>query len=280
MSEWMAGIVSFFDDAWWLRRFCAATALVFAAYAANVLLGEVDPGGPWGYAYGWLAAALMLGAAAIGVRRRMNRAAAKRKLGSTRGWLQFHLYGGTLSLLLVFMHCGFAVPTGALDFWLWLLSIWVTASGLVGALLQKTIPRMLASGLSVEVVYERIPELVAHLRARAEGLAAESPDPVRDFYTRRLADAFARPEARWSYLTDITGGIQERLREFAYLEGVLSPDERERFTQLRDLYRSKLEIDAHYTLQKPLRAWLVTHLPVSLLLLALLLIHIFTVVYY
>ena len=280
MSGWNRIAVSFFEDPRWARRFYIATGLSLAAYTANALLGEIDAGSVWGYVYGLLATLLMLGAAAIGLRRRVNRTAARRALGTTRDWLQFHLYGGTIALLLVFMHCGFAVPTGALDFWLWVLSIWVTASGLVGALLQKIVPRMLASGLAVEVVYERIPELVADLRQRAEALATASADPVREFYARRMSAAFERPEARWIYLTDITGGIQARLREFAYLEGVLSAEERERFVQLRELYRTKLEIDAHYTLQKPLRAWLVTHLPVSFLLLALLFLHIFSVVYY
>ena len=41
-----------------------------------------------------------------------------------------------------------------------------------------------------------------------------------------------------------------------------------------------LEIDAHYTLQKVLRGWLLLHIPVSILIFVLLVIHIFTVTYY
>ena len=43
---------------------------------------------------------------------------------------------------------------------------------------------------------------------------------------------------------------------------------------------AKLEIDAHYTLQRALRGWLYFHAPPSLLLLALVAVHVATVLYY
>ena len=49
---------------------------------------------------------------------------------------------------------------------------------------------------------------------------------------------------------------------------------------LQAMYKTKLEIDAHYTLQKALRWWLYLHVPVSIVLIVLLALHIFAVVYY
>ena len=82
------------------------------------------------------------------------------------------------------------------------------------------------------------------------------------------------------YYVDITGGIQSRVRQFTYLRNVLSAPEQEALDSLELLYKTKLELDAHFTLQKALRWWLYLHVPVSLLLLALVGLHLFAVIYY
>ena len=82
------------------------------------------------------------------------------------------------------------------------------------------------------------------------------------------------------FFFDITGGVHARLKEFRYLESFLSDDEREKLAELRGLLRSKFEFDAHYTLQYALRIWLYLHVPTSLLLLAFVIVHVFSVLYY
>jgi hypothetical protein len=61
---------------------------------------------------------------------------------------------------------------------------------------------------------------------------------------------------------------------------LLPTEEREKLDELERLYRAKLEIDAHFTLQRPLRWWLYAHLPPAIVLLALLLLHLYTVLFY
>ena len=257
-----------------------ACALLLVVYGTNVLLFEFSPGNVWGYAYGILASFLMLAVAALGVRRRTMKRAARRNLGRSQHWLQFHLYGGTVCMLLVLMHTGFAIPHGILNWWLWLFSFWVTISGFFGVLLQKTVPRMLASGLNMEVVYERIPDLVRQTREKAEAVIAGCGSPVKTFYFKNIAGTLIVPETHLMYYLDITGGIQSRIRQFSYLRSVLSPTEQEKLDALENIYRTKLEIDAHFTLQKSLRWWLVLHLPASLVLLMLLAIHVYAVILY
>jgi hypothetical protein len=203
-----------------------------------------------------------------------------RGLGNARVWLQFHLYGGALFLLLTFMHSGFRQPQGILTWWLWFLSIYVTASGLIGVLLQKWVPKILTSGLAIEVVYERIPELIREIREKANALVQTGAEPTRDFYKNHLAVALAAPQPRLIYCLDITGGIQSRLKQFEYLRRLLPVGEKEKLNKLEAFYKTKLEIDAHYTLQRLLRWWLLTHVPVSLVLLVLLALHLFAVLYY
>ena len=262
------------------NAFVLACAGCLAVYGVNVAFFEFRPGNVWGYVYGSLAGVLMIAVAALGIRRRMIRLASRRNMRSARMWTQFHFYAGAVCLLLVLMHTGFAVPRGLLNFWLWLFSIWVTLSGFLGVALQKTIPRMLASGLTTEVIFERIPELVRQAREHAEAVLAECGVPVRTFYGRNLAPSLMAPEINWRYYFDITGGIQARVRQFSYLRQVLSADEQGRLDRIEHIYRTKLEMDAHYTLQRALRWWLVLHLPASLVLLLLLVLHLVAVFLY
>ena len=158
--------------------------------------------------------------------------------------------------------------------------MWVVAGGLLGVLLQKWIPRTLTSGLSIEVLYQRIPELVDELRERAEKLVETSPEPIAEFYRRRIAAQLAGPQSRPMYFIDITGGIQSQIRHFDYMRRFLSDAEKETLDRLQSVYRTKLELDAHYTLQKALRYWLYAHVPVSIVLLLLVALHVFLVLYY
>jgi len=264
----------------WFLTFVIATAVCLLMYLLNAVLGEIRPYNWWGLTYGTLATVLMAGAGLYAVRRRMIKTALRWRLGKNQAWLQFHLYGGTLALLLTLMHSGFRVPSGALDWWLWALSIWVTASGIAGVMLQKWIPQILTSGLMTEVVYERIPELIAELRAKSEKLLQTCADPVKDFYRKNLAVALTSVQPRFIYYLDIAGGIQSRLKGLEYLRRFLPVEEKEKLDRLETYYRTKLEIDAHYTLQKTLRWWMYTHVPLSLVLLILIVFHLFAVWYY
>lgn len=262
------------------KWFMASLLLCVVALILEAWLTGPVIGGPWRIGYGIAALVLMLAVFAWTIRRRMMKFMAKVKAPPARHWLRLHIYGGLLFQLLVIMHSGFHVPMMGMNFWLWLLSWWVTITGLAGLGLQRWLPRLMASGLSVEVLYERIPALTEDARARAAKLAEKACEPVRDLYERELAHEFAEPKRNPLYLVDITGGITERLRPFTYLAKRLAGEEREQLDSLQDLYRAKLEMDAHYTLQSVLRGWPALHLPAAWLLLILTGLHLFQVWYY
>ncbi len=265
--------------AWWWG-FAVTASACLALFVVHFALWNVHPGTTLGMSYGIAATVFLVGAAVYGARRRTMRFASRRGLGRSRAWLYFHLYGGGLFLLLVLMHSGFALPVGTLNWGLWALSLWTAASGLAGLMLQRWIPRVLASGLSTEVNYDRICELTDDVRQRAGKLAESCDDSVRALYKKTVAPALEAPERGLIFFLDPTGGIQARLAPFRYLEGRLPPGERQKLNELERLFRAKLEIDAHYTLQRALRGWLYFHAPPSILLLALVAIHVFTVLYY
>ncbi len=263
-----------------LLTFGVVSLLCVLSYLWQLGFGEVRPGNAWGIGWGIAAALLCLGVALYGARRRLMRWVSRRRLGSARAWLDFHLYGGLLFALLLLMHSAFRLPTGALNLWLWGLSLWTVLSGLVGVVLQRWIPKVLSSGLWTEINYQRIPELTEDIRRQAEALAVAASEPVRRLYEHQVAATLSQPRRRLAYFVDITGGLNNKLKEFEYLARFLAGEERQRLAELEHLYRAKLEIDAHYTLQPVLRVWLYLHVPISLAVLALIVLHIAMVVLY
>lgn len=260
----------------WFIGFWIVVAVCLMVYALNAVFGRIHPGTAWGLGYGIAATVLLVAVSLYAARRRLMRV---RALGRSWHYLQVHVYGGTLFLLLVFMHTGFGWPQGVLTWWLWALSIWVVASGLLGIVLQKWIPTLLNTGLGTEVNYARIPELVDEIRTRAEKIVASADHAVQTFYRDEVATALAGPEVDPIYFLGVSGD-KHRAKQFGYLRPMLAEADRVQLDELLDLYQTKREMDAHWTLQKVLRGWLMLHVPVSVVLLALLIAHIFTVIYY
>jgi len=261
--------------AWFVGSSAAAGALVLA-YAAAAFLTGVTPTRGAGLVFGILAAVLLGMCMALSLRKRFKHL----RLGRTLQWLQFHIYGGGLFLLLVFLHIGFTWPSGFLTWALFLLTLLVSLSGVAGAWLQKWIPHTLAQGLHVEAIYERIPELVGKLRAEAEGIVKGSSQTLLDFYRAELATSLGSPQPSMSFLMDVTGGRQQRMALFIHVASRLSAAEKEKLTDLRQILVEKTALDAQLSLQRLMRAWLYLHVPASTVLLAFVLVHIGAVIYY
>jgi len=261
----------------WRLLALVAACVGMLAFAVNVAVSELHSGNAWGLAYGVVALLLMLSAAALALRRRSLHRSLRVGLGASRAWLYVHLYGGALFLLFLGMHTGFAAPGGPLAWCLWLLALWTVATGLLGLGLQQWLPKVMTSALAIEVHYDRIPELVDDVARRAAEVADEAGDDVRRLHQRRVAEAVVRPRRHLRYLLDPKGTVQAQLAPFEALRPLLDETEGARLDELEQLYRSKLEMDAHYTLQQPLRLWLYLHVPTSILLLGAVGLHLFSV---
>jgi len=264
----------------WRIAFALLGGLSVVSYLLSLWPLPAGSGDAWEWAFGIAAAVALILAALIAVRRRTMRLSTRMRLGTARGWLLFHTYGGTLFLLLMLMHTGFRMPNGPLMFGLWFLSVWTVATGGIGILLQRSIPRMLSSGLSIEVLYDRIPDLSTEIRERAAEVSQNTTEQVANLYAEKIAPELTHPRWRPFYFLDVTGGAASRGRRFDYVRRLLTADEAEALDTLEKLYRAKRELDAHYTLQGVLRGWLYLHVPTSFMLLALLVIHVFSVLYY
>ena len=263
------------SPAWW-RAFLAGVLLCAASAVVERVPGAPGGAAAWTTAYGIAATVLLLAALAYSARRR----APRRGPAALWRWVQLHVYGGTLFLLLLLMHTGGGQPAGVLGWGLWVASLWVVTTGLIGVFIQKWAPAVLTSGLTTEVHYDRIPDLVGAVRDRVQRLVAVSGEPVRSFHDTHLAAALSAPHTRLVYFVDITGGIHSRMRYFDHLRRSLTADDAGRVDQIRTLVRAKLEMDAHYTVQKALRWWIYAHAPVAIVLVVLVLFHVFAVLRY
>lgn len=260
----------------WRIAFIVGAVAFLISLLVNAFTSELRPGNLWGLGYGVGALVLLLLAGAYPARRRMPRLGP----GSAHAWLQLHIYGGALFLLLLLAHSAFRLPHGWLGWGLWLGGIWTAAAGLWGLTVQKWVPRMLTSGLSIEANYARIPALVESIRVKAEGLVESSSDTVQKAYQKEWSDLLSRPRARLIYLMDVSGGLRHHLKSFDHFRRFLAADDRSKWDELRELLQAKFELDAHFTLQRLLRWWLYLHVPVSVILLVLVGFHVFSVLYY
>src|ERR1700680_4032597 len=129
---------------------------IYIVYAARA------PGGPrggssLGLTFGIAGYALMLYAGLLGARKRVP----VWRIGRAKTWMRGHIWLGLLSLPLILFHGGFAFrgPLTAVLMWLFFI---VIGSGVLGALVQHYIPRLMTSRVPMETIYEEIP----HVRAQ------------------------------------------------------------------------------------------------------------------
>jgi hypothetical protein len=253
----------------------AVSAALLLVYAVARYLVPWSPKRGVGLGFGILAALAFVFEMSYPARR-----PAARPLFTARNWIQAHVYLGVVAMLAVVIHAGFAWPKGAFGWWLFLLSVWTTLTGLLGVWLQKWIPSALAEGLQVEALYERIPALVEQLVAEADALMGETSDVLDRFYRTEVRDRLARLAPSWGFLLDVRGGRERALEPFRRMVGFADAEEKAKVEDLMSIYTEKAELDAQYSLQRILRQWLWLHVPAAGLLMGLLVIHVLTWFWY
>lgn len=252
-------------------------AVVVVLFLIGVLAGDVEPSSRLGVTFGIIAALTLVIVMTYSVRRA---APAVRRLGPTRWYLQVHLWGGILFLLLLLLHSDFRFPRAGLTFGLWALSIWVVATGMIGWALQQTLPRILEPATSLEVHLQRIPEFVDELRLRAASIARHADPRVRSYYEQRIGPGMASPRMVTAVLVRNPRALRPASGDADILARTVSPEGREALEALRALQATKHDLDVQFTLQRILHGWLFIHVPVAVALLGLVVVHIFFVLYF
>ena len=261
------------------RWFLATTALAVGSIVLAVVVRwwrGWSAGDWWGLTFGTLAALLMLLAALYPWRRKF----VGFLLPTVQDWLQAHVYGGTLAGVFVLVHMGLRLPYGEFGWWLFGLTMWTTVSGLIGVALQKYVPALMARHLTVEVIYERVPEMLTRLQEEAGKTMGGASEVLQRFYDSQVQPALAGIAPSWSYLFDVHAGRAKRLSEFDHIRSFVGDADQARLEDLRVIVTEKMEIEAHYALQRALRLWPFVHVPPALILMAAIVLHLAAVWYY
>jgi hypothetical protein len=233
-----------------------------------------------GLIYGFAALFLMLVLLFFGIRKRWYRS----RWGTVEGWLQGHIWLGILSLFVILAHTGFRFQD-RVAVTLMVVIGGVVASGVVGAILYKTVPRMLTdveSNLTIEELSEQINQLSRSMARIASGHSAT----FQRLHEGLLREIRPRPLAGWKLLF----GGRHRLRrdvepgEWSKLLGIVTREEQQDLRQLLVLSRQQKELHFRLLAQQRYRNvldfWLYVHVPLSIGMIVLLAAHLWGAFYY
>ena len=156
------------------RPWAVATALALglsvAAYAVYAR-GTSEPSGGSlpGIIFGIAGFALMLYAGLLGARKKVR----VWRIGRAQTWMRGHLWLGALSFPLILFHAGMTFGGGLAQVLMWLFLV-VVVSGLLGAYLQHIMPRRLLRAVPMETIYEQIEHVRTQLLEEADTVVAEA----------------------------------------------------------------------------------------------------------
>lgn len=243
----------------WLVGTAAALALAAMLYVLFAIRSIQGPrgGSAIGLAFGIAGYALMLFAGLIGIRKKFP----AWRMGRAQTWMRGHLWLGLLSFPLILFHGGFAAR-GPLTAVLMLLFGIVVISGVAGAALQHFLPALMTAEVPMETIYEEIPHVREQLREEADqlvetaaGHAAASGDKarLREVYQSQIRPRLEQPETEM--LQNLRGTLPEAFHHV--------------LDDLEDICEEQRQLNRQVRLYHWLHAWLLVHVPLSVLLLVL-----------
>ena len=268
----------------WGKLTLATTLVLVISYI--IYSRRVSPNGATlvGLIYGIISFVAILLLMYYGMRKRSYTA----KHWSLRAWLSFHVYIGTMTLLLVPLHAGFKfgfdIHTLA-----YVLLVMVVVSGIVGAALYLLLPRRFEP-FGEELTYpmgqstdEELRKIIRQMRA----LAIDKSQEFAEACQTEIEYGIPKRHVGWGLLwrkSATAALVATQIEAFQdYLQHI--PEvEHEAFQNLARLATQKRDLEhrmvAQMRLQNLLEAWLYIHLPVSLVMFVVVIIHILVVFYY
>lgn len=190
--------------------------------------------------------------------------------GTGRTWKHIHIYSGVIAFLLLIFHINFQFPQGLYSNILFYLFGIFILIGLFGVYLQHIIPVKLAD-LEIEVVYEKIPQIISELRERVHGLL-KKPDGslvsplLSSFCKQEVFPFFKEALPGFRYAFSVTSGLIDKLHKFDNCYQFLGDDERCVLEEIKKHFKDKQKLDVHASLQWLLRRWLWLHVFLACLL--------------
>jgi hypothetical protein len=275
-----------------LAAFLVALVL-FIAYATTHRARM--SGGSWpGLAFGFTGSAAMLVAMLLALRKRFRAV----RMGKAYYWMQAHVWIGLLSYPLIVFHAGGFSWGGSLtQVLMWLFTI-VFISGIVGLLIQQTLPTKLLREVPAETIYDQVQTVIAELREEAQDLvvplleqqeeraleaeltsgpaalatiarAGVAGESLQKFYRELVVPFLAEPfDNRLTLASDLAS--QEA---FHVLRTRLPADLYLSVAKLQTLVDERRQLHRQQRLHWWLHGWLLLHVPLSYAVVVLGIIH-------
>ena len=209
-----------------------------------------------------------------------------KRLGRTRTWLRWHVWMGLACLPVILVHAGFGFggPLATVTLVLFLL---VTASGIWGLIMQQWIPQKMLEAIPGETVASQIDRLGDYHADEAQRLVsalvtvppeAESAEPVVSGPLANELVAF-RDEVLLPYLhagdrsRSPLASPSDAVLRFARLREAVPEGARDTLDRLQELADLRRRWDTQARLNFWLHNWLLVHLPLSVAMSSLMVLH-------
>ena len=227
--------------------------LAHAERLSSPLHEALRPAGRWGHGVGIVATAFMMLNFLYPVRKRSRLLSGK---GSIRGWLDFHMFVGFMSPLVIAFHAAFQfnnqLATGTAA-----ALLVVVLTGIIGRFIYGLVPSAGGKALELSEVLGRW----ERLRTRLQPILDGSDNPA---LLHRLFDSGAKPARPgsivWILLTWPFRASWTRLR---LLVARFHFDDRGDYREFRDGYlqlsRLRMQVTFYQSLRKLLSGWRVFH---------------------
>jgi hypothetical protein len=236
----------------------------------------------FGVTLGLVAAAIVFFEMSLILRKHFRR----KRLGATRVWMWWHIWLGIVCLPVVLVHAGFAFG-GLLTTATLALFLAVIASGIWGLLMQQWLPQKLLAEVSTETIASQIDFLGDYHASEATRLVdalvtvppeSATADPLVSGPPARELVAF-RDDLLLPYLraggksrSPLTSRTEADAR-FSRLRDGIPEVARPAVDRLRDLAELRRQWDAQARVHFWLHNWLVLHLPLSVAMTVLMVLH-------
>jgi hypothetical protein len=281
----------------WISGCIIGLAVATAVYIPynHLTMGGARGGTVIGIIYGVVGFAFMIFAGLLSLRKKFP----VWRMGRTSTWMRGHLWLGLISYPIILFHAGFSFGKGTLTWWMMAIFTVVIVSGVVGAILQHYMPRMMTREVPYETIYAEIPRIRGQLVDEADmkvaevtGVMSESAmaqasggtggvvvtvvqmeNEVREELTR-FYDSELRP-----YIEKEGGkGCAIAMRQtsmamFANLRTLLPDVIHPVVSDLESICEEKRELDHQIRMHRILHGWLFIHVPLSLALLLMGVVH-------
>lgn len=221
-------------------------------------------------------------------------------LGSRKTWLKGHIWLGILSFIYILCHSALSWGHG-ITFMLWIAYLIVMITGGMGLIMQQILPRTMTSRIPTEAPYEQIPQLCQKMRIQADEMVDTLCGPL-DPRGPSFENTMAAMQYRGDAKAQLRDFFEHDIRPFLAPEipkdsPMFNPLQVEaRFDKLRNLPGMEAmqeEVDNLEALCRErrllweqerihfwLHSWLLIHVPSTIALLVLGVLHIVTALYY